>query len=220
MSRSSSSWGTARVLRRAVFREELAVTRLTFTSVVCAERITETSNSAGRERQRDRRIGMLDGQPLDHRPDPVPLRADYFRRASRTKLRGTGAQSGVEHPFGVRPPDRGPAQTRSSAGHPAQAKSLGEWVELSRLNARDSRGQLSFERRDLVAREHRRNDRVRALEEVVDDFDVLRARPEARKRIDQPLQAVVAVDDLLPASSRRSRSSCSRRRARAHRRGA
>ena len=48
-----------------------------------------------------------------------------------------------------------------------------------------------------VARERRRDDGVRALEEVVDDLDVLRAGAEARERIDEPLQAVVALDDLL-----------------------
>ena len=39
--------------------------------------------------------------------------------------------------------------------------------------------------------------RVRPLEEVVDDLDLLRPGAEARERVDEPLQPVVLLDDLL-----------------------
>ena len=39
-------------------------------------------------------------------------------------------------------------------------------------------------------------DLVRALEELVDDLDLLGAGPEARERVDESLQAVVVLDDL------------------------
>ena len=59
----------------------------------------------------------------------------------------------------------------------------------------------------------RRDDGVRALEEVVDDLDLLRPGPEARERVDEPLQPVVRLDDLLGRPLARASSSCSRARA-------
>ena len=60
---------------------------------------------------------------------------------------------------------------------------------------------LCFEGRHLIVRERRRDDGIRALEEVVDDLDLLRTGTEARERVDEPLQAVVGIDDLLRRES-------------------
>jgi hypothetical protein len=50
---------------------------LTFTSVVCAESITETSSSSGeRKAERDRRVRVLGLEPLDDRADALALRPD------------------------------------------------------------------------------------------------------------------------------------------------
>ena len=43
----------------------------------------------------------------------------------------------------------------------------------------------------------RRDDRVRPLEEVVDDLDLLGSGAEAGERVDEPLEPVVVLDDLL-----------------------
>ena len=43
----------------------------------------------------------------------------------------------------------------------------------------------------------RRDDGVGALEEVVDDLDLLGPGAEARERVDEPLQPVLGLDDLL-----------------------
>src|SRR4029079_6591593 len=40
----------------------------------------------------------------------------------------------------------------------------------------------------------------RPLEEVVDDLDLLGPGPEARERVDEPLQPVVVLDDLVRRS--------------------
>src|SRR5438105_347159 len=69
--------------------------------------------------------------------------------------------------------------------------------ELPGLDARDRVRQLRLERGQLLAAEARGDDRVRALEEVVDDLDLVRAGPEARERVDEALQPVVGLDDLL-----------------------
>src|SRR6266540_3798358 len=69
--------------------------------------------------------------------------------------------------------------------------------ELARVDPGDRGGELRFERVDVGAREGRGNDGVRPFEEVVDDLDLVGAGPEARERVDEPLQAVVVVDDLL-----------------------
>ena len=57
--------------------------------------------------------------------------------------------------------------------------------------------ELRLERGHVGAREGRRDDGVRPLEEVVDDLDLLRPGAEARERVDEPLQPVVGLDDLL-----------------------
>jgi hypothetical protein len=41
------------------------------------------------------------------------------------------------------------------------------------------------------------DDRIGALEEVVDDLNLVCTRPEAGERVDEPLEVVVVVDDLL-----------------------
>jgi len=57
--------------------KSFSVTRLTFTSVVCAESMTETRSSSGlAEAKRDRGIGVLRREPLDDRTDPLLLRPD------------------------------------------------------------------------------------------------------------------------------------------------
>ena len=46
-------------------------------------------------------------------------------------------------------------------------------------------------------REHRDDRRIRPLEELVDDLDLVRSRPQACERIHKPLEAVVILDHLL-----------------------
>ena len=57
--------------------------------------------------------------------------------------------------------------------------------------------QLGLELADLLDAEHGRDDRVRPLEEVVHDLDLLCAGAEAGERVDEPLEVVVVLDDLL-----------------------
>ena len=61
------------VLRPPVLLEQRrSVTRLTFTSVVCAESITEIEQlERVAEVERDPRVRVLDREPLDDRPDPI-----------------------------------------------------------------------------------------------------------------------------------------------------
>ena len=68
------------------------------------------------------------------------------------------------------------------------------------MDAGDAGAQLGLELRQLRTAEHGRDDRVRALEEVVDDLDLLRAGAEAGECVDEALQPVVVLDDLLGRS--------------------
>ena len=71
--------------------------------------------------------------------------------------------------------------------------------ELPCADRGDRLGQLGFEGRQLRPLERVRDDRIGSLEEVVDDLDLLRPGAEAGERVDEPLQAVVGLDDLLRA---------------------
>ena len=91
---------------------------------------------------------------------------------------------------------RGPAQTRSSAGQSEQTNSLGVGRNSPAADPRDRRRELCLEVLHVRARERRRRDVVRRLEELVRDLDLGRAGAEADERIDEPLQHVLGVDDL------------------------
>src|SRR5438128_12331701 len=69
--------------------------------------------------------------------------------------------------------------------------------ELAGLDPRDRSGELCLECWHVGHGEGSGDDRVGPLEEVVDDLDLLRAGAEARERVHQSLQAVVARDDLF-----------------------
>ncbi len=65
------------------------------------------------EAERDLGIGVLGGEPLDDRADTVAPAADAAARLGDERARHQSSRS------------RGPAQTTSSAGQPAQVNSLG-----------------------------------------------------------------------------------------------
>ena len=90
--------------------------------------------------------------------------------------------------------------------------------ELAGADPADRLRELGLERGHVGPRERRRDHGVGPLEEVVDDLDLVRARAEAGERVDEPLQAIVGLDDLRRACPRRASSSCSRARAPASRR--
>ena len=120
-------------------RKSVAVTRLTFTSVVCAESITATSSSSSVPRaQRDGRVRMRCPQPLDH----GPMRSRFGptrRRASETKLRANGGSQARARADDV---ERRAVRARALArrGH-----------ERPRADARDRRRQLRLELRRVGA---------------------------------------------------------------------
>ncbi len=91
----------------------------------------------------------------------------------------------------------GPAQTTSSAGQPLHVNSSGDGVNspasMRRIAADSSSSSPGSSCRSNV----RRDDGVGALEEVVDDLDLVGSGAEARKRVHEPLQPVVALDDLV-----------------------
>ena len=146
------------------------------------------------ERERDRRVGVLAREPLDDRPDARALRPDPLARLRDVATRHWRPSCGRTASPQPRSP---PAQTRSSAGQPAHANSLGvgrnspAWICAI---ASDSSASSSTA---LGAREPRRRDRVRPLEEVVDDLHLVGAGAEARERVHEPLEPVVVLDDLL-----------------------
>ena len=148
------------------------------------------------EAERDRRVGVLDREPLDDRADPLLLRPDALARLPARSYEATAS--------GSRGRRRGPAQTRSSAGQPAQAKSLGVGGNSPAWMPRDRGGQLGLELGHVGAREDGLHRRVRPLEEVVDDLDLLGAGAEARERVDEPLQPVVLPRRSPPATPRRA----------------
>ena len=99
---------------------------------------------------------------------------------------------------------RGPAQTTSSAGQPAQAYSLG----VGRNSPARSRAIAAESSASSSATSSRVNavttGRVRPFEELVDDLDLVGAGAEARERVDEPLEPVRALDDLLRLVLRRA----------------
>ena len=91
----------------------------------------------------------------------------------------------------------GPAHTRSSAGQPEHLNSLGVGT-----NSPASIGAIAADSSASSAGSSSRSNVVAttasgALEEVVDDLDLVGAGAEARERVDEPLQPVVGLDDLL-----------------------
>ena len=113
------------------------VTRFTFTSVVCAESMTETSNSSSSaKRERDRRVGVLDREPLDHRLHP---RASSGRPACAPPRRSYAAlalsDALVRQPVQVRHPGADEVERRT-----ARARELARpRPELAGVDARDRR---------------------------------------------------------------------------------
>ena len=91
----------------------------------------------------------------------------------------------------------GPAQTTSSAGQPLHVNSSGDGVNSPASIRRIAADSSSSSAGQLVPLERRRDDRVGPLEEVVDDLDLVGPGAEARERIHEPLQPIVALDDLL-----------------------
>ena len=169
------------------------MTRLTFTSVVCADNITETSSSRS---ERNRSAIVASGCSAISRstigPDARLLRPD-----ATTSLGDEAPCHAAILALTVEAQRKfGPAQTTSSAGQPAHANSLGRggnrpaWM---RAIASDSSASSSG---SLIAPEGRLDELVRPLEELVDDLDLLGARAEARERVDEPLQPVLGLDDL------------------------
>src|SRR3954471_19467115 len=114
-------------------------------------------------------------------------------RASATKLRGTAELD--ERLRGAAPQARPGADEIERRARRAREVTRRR-AELSGLDPLDPGRELRLEHGDLVALERRRHDRVGALEEVVHDLDALGTGAEARKRVHEPLQPVVVVDDL------------------------
>src|SRR3954453_2594055 len=105
-------------------------------------------------------------------------------RRERLQMPGCGAQarSGADDVEGGAPGTRVLARRRD---------------EPAVLDACDRRRQLRLEHGHVPLREDGRDGGVRALEEVVDDFDLTRAAAEAGKRVAEPLEPVVLLDDLV-----------------------
>src|SRR5437763_14374078 len=119
-------------------------------------------------------------------------------RASWTKLRGT-ASDGSEGAFrvAVRAAQPG-ARTDDVEGGAARADVLVRHrSELARVDPCDCCTQLRLELLHLLESEARRDDCLRPLEEVVDDLDLPSSCAEAGERIHEPLEVVIALDDLL-----------------------
>src|SRR5690349_3562527 len=192
MSRSSSSCGTARQSSGFVyFTNSVSVTLLTFTSVVCAESITEISSSSG---LRNRSAIAASACSTASRSMTGRMRCFFgptHFRASRTKLRGTQLEGA----------DR-LAQAHAAA-HEIERRARGarkvarRRTELSRMDPRDAHRELRLERADLRHAERRRDDGIGPLQEVVDDLDRLRSRTEAGERIHEALEPVIGLHDLL-----------------------
>src|SRR6476659_6171856 len=70
-------------------------------------------------------------------------------------------------------------------------------LEIALLDPGDRLRELGFESRKLGAVEGRRHGRVGALEELIDDLDLVGAGPEAGQGIDETLKPVVALDQLF-----------------------
>src|SRR4249920_2795936 len=70
-------------------------------------------------------------------------------------------------------------------------------LELARLDRRDRRGQLPPELHRLFLLVTLCYKVARALEELVDDLDLVPSRAQDRERVHEALEPVVALDDLL-----------------------
>src|SRR5947209_2601195 len=189
MSRSSSSCCTARYSSgRWYFSNSVAVTRLTFTSVVWAESMTDTSSSSGLRNVRAMAASWCSSAS---RSTIGRMRARFGPtrlRASATKLRRTDELWGRL----AQPHSRAHEVERRAPGARELARRRSE---LAGLNPRDRHGELGFQLAQLVARERRRHHGVRTLEELVHDLDLVGAGAEARERVDEPLQPVPLLDD-------------------------
>src|SRR5215218_8524000 len=70
-------------------------------------------------------------------------------------------------------------------------------TELTGADARNRLGQLGLEGGKLRPLVRRRHDGVGTFEEVIDDLDLLSSGAEARKRVDEALDAILLLDGLL-----------------------
>src|SRR5436305_765962 len=153
--------------------------------------MTETSSSSG---VRKRNAIFASACSTASRSITGSMRAFFGptrRRASPTKLRGA-----TELERERRAPQPRPRADQVERRAARACELARRRPELARLDPLDAGRELRFELRDLLLPECRRDDRVRSLEKVVDDFDRRRARAEAGDRIDEPLQPVVVLDDL------------------------
>src|SRR5437868_7895470 len=87
-------------------------------------------------------------------------------RASATKLRGTDE-------LGRRLAQADPRADEIERRAPRARELARRRPELARLDARDRDGELRLQLAQLAARERRRHDGVRALEELVHDLDLV-----------------------------------------------
>ena len=124
----------------------------------------------------------LSGNGGDERhPTTRPVRTGSAQRRSA----GTASASRTGGPPSRR---RGPAQTTSSAGQPTHVNSPGVGTNSPASMRAIAAESSASSAGTSVARERRRDDGVGALEERVDHLDLLVARPEARERVDEPLE--------------------------------
>ena len=168
--------------------------------------------------------GRDDGELHRHdRRRRDPLSPSWSRRQTRSARQRRArppprSSRSADRDLDGRPGDRPAVQVRPGADHVerraagARERARGRH-ELAGRQLRDRRRQLGFQRRQLGPVEGRRDLAVHALQERIDDLDVLGAGPEARERVDQALKAGSRSRRPPPASARRGRSSCSRRRA-------
>ncbi len=129
-----------------------------------------------------------------------PMRAFFGPtrfRASPTKLRGATYATAPAGTAAGGICRRGPAHTRSRAGHPAQVNSLGVGTnspESIRAIAADSSASSPSisSRANVVETTASARSRKR-----VDDLDLVCPGPEAGECVHEPLQAIVVLDDLV-----------------------
>src|SRR5438093_5579190 len=171
MSRSSSSGGTARKSSgRRYLAKSFSVTRLTFTSVVCAESITATSSSRS---HRDLSAMVASGYAAARRSMIGRMRARFGPtrlRASLTKLRGPARLNGCERAFGVTIATTEPRSCADDVERrTARADELvRRRAKIAGVDARDRGAEFGLELLHLFQAKRRRDDSVGPLEEVVD----------------------------------------------------